>query len=94
MFCVFLTFEKHFLLIAWKVLYNIINIIIDKVEARKQDAMGVLMGGGGEGWSDVTHQVDAVHDADAEGHEGLWEVNDLFTLCCDGEACNRQVSFL
>ena len=33
-----------------------------------------------------THQVDAVHDADAQGHVGLGEVNDLLTLCCDGEA--------
>lgn len=37
---------------------------------------------------DITHQVDPVHDADAEGHEGLGEVNDLFSLCCDSEACN------
>ncbi len=43
---------------------------------------------------EVTHQVDAVHDADAEGHEGLGEVDDLFTLCCDGEAGDCQVGFL
>lgn len=41
-----------------------------------------------------THQVDAVHDADAEGHEGLGEVDYLFALCRDGEACDCQVSFL
>lgn len=33
-----------------------------------------------------THQVDAVHDADSQGHVGFGEVNDLLTLCCDGEA--------
>lgn len=38
--------------------------------------------------------MDAVHDADAEGHEWLGEVNDLFTLCCDGEAGHGEVSFL
>lgn len=38
--------------------------------------------------------MDAVHDADAEGHERLGEVNDFFTLCGDGEACDCQVSFL
>lgn len=42
----------------------------------------------------LTHQVDAVHDADAEGHEGLGEVYDLFPLCCDGQARDRQVGFL
>lgn len=49
---------------------------------------------GGMGWWEVTYQVDTVHDADAEGHEGLGEVDDLFTLCCDSEARNCQVSFL
>lgn len=52
----------------------------------------MCVGGGGR-W-ELTHQVDTVHDADAEGHEGLGEVNDLFTLCCDGEPRHRQVSFL
>lgn len=33
-----------------------------------------------------THQVDTVHDADAQGHVGFGEVNDLLTLSCDGEA--------
>lgn len=41
-----------------------------------------------------THQVDAVHDADAEGHEGFREVNDLLTLCGDGEARDCEVRFL
>lgn len=45
-------------------------------------------------WGGLTHQVDAVHDADAEGHERLGEVNDFFTLCSDGEASDCQVSFL
>lgn len=43
---------------------------------------------------DLTHQVDAVHDADTKGHERLGEVNHLFTLCCDGQACDCQVCFL
>lgn len=46
------------------------------------------------GWWEETYQVDPVHDTDAEGHEGFGEVDDLFTLCCDGEACDCQVSFL
>lgn len=38
--------------------------------------------------------MDAIHDADAEGHERLGEVNNFFTLCCDGEASDCQVGFL
>lgn len=41
-----------------------------------------------------THQVDAVHDADAQGHVGFGEVDDLLTLRGDGEAGHGQVSFL
>lgn len=43
---------------------------------------------------EVTHQVDAVHDADTQSHERLGEVNHLLALRCDGEAGHCQVSFL
>lgn len=36
----------------------------------------------------------AVQDADAHAHEGLGEINDLFTHVGDGERSHRQVSSL
>ena len=42
----------------------------------------------------ITHQVDTVHDADAQGHEGLGEVDDLFPLRRDGQTGHGQVGFL
>lgn len=35
-----------------------------------------------------------VQDADAQGHEGLGEVNDLLPLSGDGQPCHGQVGFL
>lgn len=43
---------------------------------------------------EVTHQVDAIHDADTKRHERLGEVDHLFTLGRNGQACHCQVSFL
>ena len=42
----------------------------------------------------VTHQVDTVHDADAQGHEGLGEVDYFFPLRRDGQTGHGQVGFL